>query len=346
MNTLYFPRSRVLRTRRLSIRVDARTLAVCGLLVLVGLGIGVVSLTLGDFPLTVPEVLGALAGPTDGPAHIIVVEWRLPRVLMALVVGAALGASGGVFQSLTRNPLGSPDVIGFTTGAYTGALVVMLVVGGAYAATATGALVGGIGTATVVYLLAYRRGMQGFRLVVVGIAVSAMLASVNSYLIVRADLGDAMSAAVWGAGSLNGMTWDRAGPACIATAVLVVPLVWLAPRMGMLEMGDDAATALGLRPERTRLALVIVGVALAAVAVAAAGPIVFIALAAPQLARRLTGSPGVRLLPAAAMGAVLLAASDLVAQRAFPTAQLPVGVVTVSVGGAYLVWLLVREARR
>lgn len=331
---------------RLSQRLDLRTIAVCLGLLVVALAIGVVALMTGDYPLTVAQVLGALVGGADGPVQMVVVEWRLPRALLALVLGACLGASGAIFQSLTRNPLGSPDIIGFNTGAYTGALVVMTVLGSGYTSVAGGALLGGIATAAVVYVLAYRRGVQGFRLIIVGIAVSAMLASLNTWLILKADLETAMAAAVWGAGSLNGTTWAQAAPACVLAAVIALPLVWLAPRMAMLELGDDAATALGLRGERVRLALVLLGVALTALATAATGPIAFVALAAPQLARRLTGSAGVRILPAAAMGAVLLAASDLVAQRAFAPTQLPVGVVTVSVGGAYLVWLLVREARR
>ncbi|MBD5784591.1 iron chelate uptake ABC transporter family permease subunit [Cellulosimicrobium terreum] len=339
---------RVVRGRggRFSRRLDLRTGAVCGVLLLVALAVGVVALTTGDYPLSVGQVLAALTGTADGPERMIVLEWRLPRALLALVLGAALGASGAIFQSLTRNPLGSPDVIGFNTGAYTGALVVLMVIGGGYGGVAAGALVGGIASAAIVYVLAYRKGVQGFRFVVVGIAVSAMLASVNAWLVITADLETAMAATLWGAGSLNGTSWAQAGPATVLVVVLLVATGFLAPRMRMLELGDDAATALGLRPEPARLALVVVGVALIAVVTAAAGPISFVALAAPQLARRLTGGAGVQILPAAVMGAVLLSASDLVAQRLLAPTQLPVGVVTVVLGGAYLVWLLVREARR
>ncbi|MBD8080031.1 iron chelate uptake ABC transporter family permease subunit [Cellulosimicrobium arenosum] len=339
---------RVVRSRggTLSGRIDLRTVVVCLALLVVALGVTVVALTTGDYPLSVGQVLGALTGVEDGPVRTIVVEWRLPRALLALVVGVALGASGAIFQSITRNPLGSPDIIGFNTGAYTGALVVLMVIGGGYGGVTAGALVGGIGSAVLVYFLAYRRGVQGFRFVVVGIAISAMLAAVNAWLIVTADLESAMAATLWGAGSLNGTSWAQAGPATVLVVVLLVPMAALAPRMHLLELGDDAATALGLHAERTRLALVVVGVALVAVATAVAGPISFVALAAPQLARRLTRGAGVQVLPAAAMGAVLLAASDLVAQRLFAPTQLPVGVVTVVVGGAYLIWLLVREARR
>ncbi len=331
---------------RFSRRLDLRTGVVCAVLLLVALAVGVVALTTGDYPVGVGQVLGALAGASDGAVGMIVVEWRLPRALLALVLGAALGASGAVFQSVTRNPLGSPDVVGFTTGAYTGALVVLMVLGGGYGGVAAGALVGGIGSAVLVYVLAYRRGVQGFRFVVVGIAVSAMLSSVNAWLVITADLETAMAATLWGAGSLNGTTWEQAAPASALVVLLLLALVPLVPRMGLLEMGDDAATALGVHGERTRLALVGLGVALIAVVTAAAGPISFVALAAPQLARRLTRGPGVQVLPAAAMGALLLSASDLVAQRLLAPTQLPVGVVTVVLGGAYLVWLLVREARR
>ncbi|HEY0215621.1 MAG TPA: iron chelate uptake ABC transporter family permease subunit [Cellulomonas sp.] len=330
----------------LSVRLGVRAVVVTGLLVLVALVVAVLALSLGDYVVPAADVLRALTGALDGPARTVVVDWRLPRVLLALLLGAALGTSGAIFQSLTRNPLGSPDVIGFASGSYTGALVAMLVVGGGYGAVVGGSLIGGIVTAAVVYLLAYRGGVQGFRLIVVGIGVSAMLGSVNTWLVLQAELEQAMMAAVWGAGSLNALGWPQVGPTVALLVVLTPVLVALGRRAALLEMGDDAAHALGLRPELTRLALVLVGVGLTALATAVAGPIAFVSLAAPQLARRLTHGSGVGLLPAAAMGALLLLVSDVLAQRAFAPTQLPVGVVTVSIGGAYLVWLLVREARR
>ncbi|WP_372449358.1 FecCD family ABC transporter permease [Cellulomonas hominis] len=338
----------VWRTRGdvLSVRVGVRAVVVTGGLVLAALAVAVVALALGDYVVPVPDVLRALTGALEGPARTVVVDWRLPRVLLALLLGAALAMSGAIFQSLTRNPLGSPDVIGFGSGSYTGALLVMLLGGGGYGAVAVGSLAGGLATAALVYLLAYRGGVQGFRLIVVGVGVTSVLASVNTWLILKADLQHAMMAAVWGAGSLNASGWAHVGPTVLALAVLAPLLVVLSRRADLLEMGDDAAHALGLAPERTRLALVVVGVALTALSTAVAGPIAFVALAAPQLARRLTRGTGVGLASAAAMGALLLVVSDVVAQRAFAPTQLPVGVVTVSIGGAYLVWLLVREARR
>lgn len=329
-----------------SFRMETRIVLVCFAVLLLSLLLAAVALATGDFAVPLPQVLRALTGGGDPMTQTVVAQWRLPRVLMALVLGAALGMSGAIFQSLTRNPLGSPDIIGFNTGAYTGALLVILAVGGSYWQVAAGALAGGILTALAVYLLAFRRGSHGFRLIIVGIGMSAMLAAFNHWLILQAELEAAMAAAVWGAGSLNGITWEQAGPAVLVVVVVSAAALGVSRRMRMLEMGDDAARALGVRAEPTRLLLLILGVALTAAATAVAGPIAFVALAAPQLARRLCGNAGISLVPSALLGSLLLVASDLAAQRLFAPIQLPVGVVTVSIGGIYLIWLLAREARK
>ncbi|MFD0385045.1 FecCD family ABC transporter permease [Streptomyces stramineus] len=271
---------------------------------------------------------------------------RLPRLLTALFVGASLAVSGAVLQSLTRNALGSPDIIGFTNGSATGALVVIIVLHGSMTQIALGALIGGLATALVVYLLAFTRGPQGFRLVVMGIGVSAILLAANSYLITRASLQDALAAQTWLVGSLNSRTWDQATTVGIALAILLPVAVRFARRLSMLEMGDDTARALGVDAGRSRLVLLVVSVGLAAVATAATGPIWFIALAAPQLSRRLTRSAGPGLVTAALMGAALLAVSDFAVQRIFSPALLPVGTATGTIGGLYLIWLLVTESRK
>ncbi|WP_127795127.1 iron chelate uptake ABC transporter family permease subunit [Agromyces sp. LHK192] len=326
--------------------IGVRHVVVVAALLLIASAVGVVSLGTGDFAVPVGDVIATLFGGGDRRSQLVVLDWRMPRVALALMLGAALGASGAIFQSLTRNPLGSPDIIGFDAGAFTGALIVITTVGTGYLATAAGALGGGLAAAVVVYLLAYRRGFHGFRLIIVGIAVASMLASVNTWLLLVNDQMFAMAAAAWGAGSLNIVGWEQAVPAAGVLLVLWAVTASLARSMHVLELGDDAATALGVNVRRRRLALVVVGVALTATATAAAGPIAFIALAAPQLARRLTRSAGVTIAASAAMGAVLLSASDFVAQHAFSPLQLPVGIITVSVGGLYLIWLLIMEVRR
>ncbi|GAC58631.1 putative ABC transporter permease protein [Gordonia hirsuta DSM 44140 = NBRC 16056] len=335
---------------RVSLRADLRAMLVVAVVVVATGGVFAATLMLGDLYIPAGRVLSAIfTEPATRAERGIarVVQDRLARALLAVLLGIALGISGAVIQSLTRNPLGSPDVIGFNTGAYTGALLVIVFGGaGGYLSASAAALAGGIGTALVVYLLAFRQGVQGFRLIVVGIGVSAMLASVNTWLILTADLDTAMSAAAWGAGSLSLATMDTVAVVAVVLAVVLILLVPFAPGMKVLEMGDDAAAALGVRTERTRLGLLVLGVALTALATAAAGPIAFVALAAPQLAKRMTRSAGVTLVAAAAVGALLLSVSDLIAKRLFAPLQLPVGVVTVSIGGIYLIWLIAQETRR
>ena len=329
-----------------SLRVDVRVVVVCAIIVVATLAVFLLALSVGDYAIPLKDVLATLVSGGTPRSQLVVGEWRLPRALLGVVLGVALGMSGAVFQSLTRNPLGSPDIIGFSTGAYTGGLVVILVFGGGYLQTAIGAVVGGLLTAVLVYALAYHRGIQGFRLIIVGIGVSATLASINSWLVTRANLDDAMQAAVWGSGSLSGLGYEQLWPVLALLLVACPILLAHAPALRQLELGDDTAQALGVGAERIRLSALLWGIVLVAIATAAAGPIAFIALVAPQVARRLTGSASVALLPSALTGGFLLLASDLVAQRAFAPTQLPVGVMTVSIGGVYFVWLLLREGRR
>lgn len=327
-------------------RIDMRALTISAIVLAIAIAVALVTLASGEFQIAIPEVIGALFGQASAKIHMVVVEWRLPRTSLALIMGAALGMSGAIFQSLTRNPLGSPDVIGFDSGAYTGALVVIILMKGTFYAIAGGALIGGIATALIVYLLAWRGGVQGFRLIIVGIGLSAMLNSLNTYLLMRADLEVAMAAAIWGVGSLNGMSLERLAQVSVVLAVLLPAALFISRPMRQLEMGDDAARSSGVNTEWTRLAMTIIGVSLTATVTAAAGPIAFVALAAPQIAARLTRSAGVALLPSAAAGALLLAVADYLAQRAFAPTQLPVGVVTICIGGLYFAWLLMRESRR
>ena len=328
------------------VRRGGREALLC--LVLAGLAVLTALLVIGsgDYPMGPGQILNVLFGGGQGLENTIVFQWRAPRAVAALVFGAALGVAGAVFQSLTRNPLGSPDVIGFSTGAYTGALLALTLVGGSFVATSIGALAGGLLTALAVYLLAWRRGSHGFRLILVGIGISAMLAALNQWLVLRAEIEVAMAAAVWGAGTLNGVSWSTIVPATLVILPVLALTLAGGNRLHMLEMGDDTATALGVPVERTRLGMIVLAVLLTAATTAIAGPIAFVALVAPQLAKRLNRGAGMRLAPAACMGALLLVLSDLVAQRLFAPVQLPVGVVTVSIGGIYLIWLLAREGRR
>ncbi|MFD4635360.1 FecCD family ABC transporter permease [Streptomyces sp. NPDC058284] len=337
---------RALRTRGgLSVRLDLRTTVVVALLAVAALVASVVLIGTGDFDIPAADVIRTLLGEGNAGQEFIINDLRLPRVLVGLLVGAALGLGGALFQSIARNPLGSPDVLGLGQGATAGALTMIVVFQGSAVQVAGGALVGGLVTGLAIYLLAWKRGVHGYRLVLVGIGVSAFITAINGYLLTKADFVDAARSVVWMTGSLNGRDWDQVWPLLVLCAVLV-PLVLVYGRpLRMLEMGDDTAAGLGVPVERTRFVLLTASVLLTAAATAAAGPVSFVALTAPQLARRLTRSPGPNLMPAMFMGATLLIVADWASQRAFGADQLPVGVVTGVFGGGYLLWLLVTQRK-
>nr|WP_067970223.1 iron chelate uptake ABC transporter family permease subunit [Nocardiopsis trehalosi] len=330
---------------RVSFVLRPRVAAVYGALLAATVALFAVSLMVGDYEIPLPRVLLALIGQGERLDLFFVQGVRLPRAWTAVLVGVGLGVAGAVFQSLSRNPLGSPDIIGFTGGAATGAVATILVLGGSMLQVSLGAVAGGVFTAVLVYLLAFKKGVQGYRLILVGIGVNAMLLSVRDYLITRADLTDAMTAQIWMIGSLNGRGWGEVIAVAIGVGVLVPFLLALGPRLRLMEMGDQTAYALGVPVQGTQAAALLAASALTGVAIAVSGPIGFVALAAPQLARRLARTSGTALFGAGLMGALLLIAADLAAQRLVAPAQLPVGAVTAVIGGGYLVWLLYREWR-
>lgn len=291
------------------------------------------------------DVWQLILGNADHYQNIVVWQWRASRLFGALTIGAALGMSGAVFQSLVRNPLGSPDITGFNVGAFTGVLLSIAFFGNVYWLSVFGAIIGGLFAALLVYIFAYRGGHSGFRLIIVGIAISATLTAFNQWLSLTVSLETAMTAALWSAGSLNGMTWLRILPAALLIAVLIICTLLMSSRMKLLEMGDDTAAALGVSVNKTRLALMFAGVSLTAVATAITGPIAFISLAAPQIARRLEKTKNVSLMSSAFVGAFLLLCADFIAQHSWQSSTLPVGLVTISLGGIYLVYLITREGK-
>ena len=337
---------RPVRVRSLSGLVDIRAGLWTMAIALLAIGVGIFSLTVGSAGLGLADVLAAFAGTADAATTRIIVEWRASRVAFALLGGAALAIGGAVFQSITRNPLGSPDIVGFSTGAYTGALLVALFGVSGSLGTSLGALGGGLLTGLAVYLLAYRRGINGSRVIVVGIGVSLFLGAFNTWVLTTMKLEQAISAASWGAGSLNDVGWAHVLPLAVGTLLALPVVLMLGADMRALELGDDAGRGLGVSAEAVRATLLLIGIALVALVTASAGPIAFVALSAPQLALRVTGTPGVRILPAAVFGSLLLVVSDLLARTIIAPAQLPVGVVTLCLGGAYLVWLLAGFGRK
>lgn len=317
------------------------TLVVCA----IGFGVFLWSLAVGDFPIAVTEVVATLFGGGSDDTSFIIHTLRLPRGLTALLVGGAFGLSGAIIQRLARNPLASPDIIGVNAGAATAAVFVIVILKGTGNQVTFGALAGALVAALAIYLLAYKRGVSGYRLVLVGIGVTAVLTSLTSYLMTRAEIYDAQRAMVWITGSLNGRGWEHVRPVALSLLILVPVTLALARNLRALELGDDAAKGLGARVERSRGMLLLVATLMAAVATASAGPVGFVALVSPQIARRLVGGRSLALLPAAACGALLMVASDLVGRRLFAPTEMPVGIITAILGAPYLLFLLARANR-
>ncbi|VXC28501.1 FecCD family ABC transporter permease [Pseudoclavibacter sp. 8L] len=307
--------------------------------------LGILGLGLGTYPLSPDAVVRALLGGGDALDRTVVYEWRLARVIAAITLGAFLAVAGALFQTVTRNPLASPDILGLSNGAFTGMLVSVVVFSASWPLMTAGAVIGGLLTALVIWAFAHRGGAQGFRLIVIGIGVSAMLASANTWMLLEVELETAMFASAWGAGTLNGVTGPPLAGAIVCGIPLFAVLLFLAPQLRQLDLGDDVAAATGARPQLVRALVLLAAVGLVSMSTAVIGPVAFIALAAPQIARRMARTPYLSLPLAALVGALLLLASDLIAQHVLPV-TLPVGVVTVSVGGLYLVVTIVQEIRR
>lgn len=290
------------------------------------------------------EVLRVFLGRPTAGAAFTVGELRLPRAALGLLAGACFGVAGATFQSLLRNPLASPDIIGISSGASAAAVVGIVVLSLDETAVSVLALGGALVTALVLHLLAGRGGFAGARLILVGIGLAAMLRSMVAYVLSQAAAWEMQSAMRWLAGSLNGATWLRVAPLAVASTVFLAALPTAGRTLGALRLGDDAAAALGVGVARSRLRLMLAAVVLLAFATAAAGPVAFVAFMAGPIAARLVG-PGASLLPAAGLvGATLVLAADLAGQLAFAH-RYPVGVVTGVLGAPYLVVLLIRSNR-
>lgn len=335
--------------------VRAAVVTVVGLVLLAALV--AVDLARGDVEIPLADVVRTLLGGGDAGERFIVVELRLPQTLVAVLVGAALGLAGALTQTFARNPLASPDILGVDQGAALGAVAVIVLTGvsGYGGGLVSGSLqqvgvplaafTGGLLTAVLLYVLSWRRGIDGHRLVLIGIGLSFALTAMTSYLLTHARIQDAASAQVWLNGSLNARGWDQAWP-LVWTLLALVPLALLLVRsLNTLQLGDDPARGLGVRLQVTQLLTLVAAVGLASVAVAAVGPISFVALVVPQIALRLTAGSRPPVLASMVLGACLVVAADVVTRVVVPFA-LPAGLVTSVIGAPYLIWLLLRSNRK
>jgi iron complex transport system permease protein len=277
--------------------------------------------------------------------------------MVAVAVGAALGLAGALTQTLARNPLATPDILGVTDGAAFGAVAVIVLSGasGYGGGLVTGrlqelglplaAFTGAIATALLLHLLSWRRGLDLQRLVLVGIGLGATLVAGTSYLLINARIQDAASAQVWLSGSLSARGWEHGVPVLLTLAVLVPLALLLVRALNAMLLGDDTARGLGVRLQLTQLGVLVAAVGLCSVSVAAVGPLEFVAFVVPQVALRLVGGSRPPLIASMVAGGILVVGADLVTRAVLPF-PLPAGIVTAAIGAPYLVWLLVRTNRR
>lgn len=332
-------------TQRHRASVRRRLAMVILALGIIVLALFVAALSLGSAGLSPAQVIGGVFGQGKQATVFVVQELRLPRGMAAVLIGAALGISGTLFQRVLGNPLASPDFLGVAAGAST-ATVTAIVLGGVAGLTLPMyALIGGAVTAALIYLFAWKQGVSEYRFILIGIGVSAFASSITSYLLARAEFSDARAAITWLVGSVGQASTEMS--VLVAGALLLFALFApvIARLLRALELGDETASVLGARVERDRFIVLGTGVALVSLATAATGPIAFVAMLAGPLSSILLGSAGRSILATALMGSVLMQVSDLIAQHALPW-PISTGVVTGLFGAPYIVWVLISSARK
>lgn len=323
-------------------RRGAVAVAVSGVLLVIVIVLG---MNLGAAALSPVDVLATLLGQGTTGQEFVLFRLRLPRIVVGVLAGFGFGVAGAVFQSVLRNPLGSPDILGISGGASVGAVTAILVWGWSGLAVSAAAAFGAAGMAGLLMLLAWRGGLSGQRFVLAGVAGAMIASSMLGYLITRADLRDVSQALIWMVGSTGRAGWPEILTVSVCYLLLSPVLAWFARGLPALQLGDEVATALGTRAQPTRIVLLACAVALVAAATAAVGPVAFVAFVSAPIARRVLRSGGAALILSGFIGALVVVAADLIAQHLFPGA-VPVGIVTSLVGAPYLLWLLSSANRR
>ncbi|WP_456698625.1 FecCD family ABC transporter permease [Aeromicrobium sp. P5_D10] len=348
------PRLWTLRAGRVSGLVPMRALLVAALGFVLTFVLLAFNVSRGEVSIPLLDVVRALFGQGDSATMVIVREIRLPQAGVAVLVGAALGLAGALTQTFARNPLATPDMIGITDGAAAAAVGFILVTGTGTGALASlfdsvglsaSAFIGGMTVAVLLYILSWRRGINGQRLILIGIGLGFMLQAITHWLLIKAKIEQAQQANVWLNGSLSGRDWNSAEPLIWGLLILVPISLFLIVGLRLLQLGDDSARSLGLRVQWHQVFVLVCAVGLCALVVSVAGPIDFVAFVVPQVAMRLSGCSRPPLVASMAFGAALVVAADVVARSMLPVV-LPAGIVTSAIGAPYLIWILLRSNRK
>ena len=305
-----------------------------------------VALSIGDYALSPDRLSQTLTGSGTRIEQYVVFQVRAPRTAMALVTGAALGIAGALLQSYLGNPLASPDLLGISGGSGFAAVFTILALGTTGPVLALSAFVGGAVVAIILMIAGRALRDGGFRLILAGIGISFLTASAIDFLMVRAKVEEARTALLWLTGSLSSTPWWQVLTVLAVLIASIPALVAAARWLPITQLGPETASGLGVRSERVRWVIVGVAVLLTAATCAFVGPIGFIALCAPAIARPLLGHGAVGVATSGALGGVLLLVADLFAQFAIPGLSMPVGVVTGAVGAVFLLWLLATSKGR
>ena len=322
-----------------------RFILVTSLLAIIAFALCCAMLMLGNTIYPVQDVIRVLMGEQVKGASFAVGTIRFPRMVAGVFSGFAFGIAGTVFQTMLRNPLANPNVIGITAGSSAAAVFCIIVLHASDMVVSIASVVGGLATVAVIFLLSKGSSFSIGRLILIGIGIQAMFNAVVSYLLLIGQHNDIPTAMVWLTGSLNGSKMENLFP-LILTVLLFTPIIiLLGKRLDMLELGEQAATSLGINTDRTRLVLIVSTVLIIALATATTGPIAFVAFLSGPIAKRLVGVGFSNLIPAGLVGIVLVLASDLIGQFAF-VARYPVGVITGILGAPYLIYLLIRMNQR
>ncbi|MYR08352.1 iron chelate uptake ABC transporter family permease subunit [Gordonia sp. SID5947] len=348
-------RRRVLRVGSSSWVIRPRMLVTMAVAVALTLLLFLLSIGISDYPMSPVDVARVLLGGGTRIENVVVFDVSLPRALVSLLVGFGFGMAGALTQLIARNPLATPDILGITAGA-SAAAVAAIAFSSTWGAWLAGlgvpaaALIGGFATAIVMYVLAWpgrsaNVGIDPFRLVIIGVGVTWMLQALTSYMLTRAQIADAARAQTWLVGSVSQVTWSDVWPAAIAVGVGVVAVIGLSRAIGILGLGPDVARGLGVNAGRVTTFLLVIAVVVAALCVSAAGPIAFVALLAPQIALRLTGTPLPTPLASGIVGGILVLGGDLLCRTLLP-GGLPVGIVTAAIGGPCLIYLMIAMSRK
>ncbi|MEH2088589.1 FecCD family ABC transporter permease [Nostoc sp.] len=340
----------VIRSQAISFRIDRRVPIILLCLAVAIAVVMVMNVGRGEYPISPLDIVKTILGlDTGNPDHQFVIQnLRLPRTLVAFMVGVALAISGTIFQGLTRNPLADPGIIGINAGASLAAVIVIVLFPSAPIYTLPlSAFAGALLMAILIYSLAWNQGSSPILLILMGIGLSAIASAITSLMITFGEINDVSNALVWLAGSVYGRTWEQVFSLLPWLIVFVPMALTLARHLNALNLGDDVAKSLGSQVEWQRGLLVLVGVALAGAGVATAGNIGFIGLIAPHLGRQLVGGTHEGLIPTSALlGGVIVVMADLLGRTLFAPIELPCGVVTAAIGAPYFLYLLIRNRKK